>query len=376
MRIGIGTSFQLENGGVNSYIKTLKSSLNKRNHQTTLIQNNDRGINLRNNVLKISKLFRNIDESEFKIKYTKNYLLDLQKKTKQLISKNNIELIHAQDILFARSIYKEIDIPIVLTVHGPASREALAINQNHLSYHEYLVSIEKEVYQNVNHIIAVDTEQKNIIVNDYNINPDKISVLLNAVDTDLFKPLENTTNENYYLVPRRLVPKNGVVVAIKAFLEADNIESQLWIAGSGSEEETLKRYVKQNNLLNKVKFLGSIDQEKMIKLINKSKGIIVPSIPYKGVVEASSISALEGMSTGKIVIASNIGGLAEIIKDGYNGILFEANNHLELAKILKQTENDVSFYNNIGPNARNTVLNNFSNHNWIEQVTDIYKKVL
>lgn len=111
-----------------------------------------------------------------------------------------------------------------------------------------------------------------------------------------------------------MVPKNGVHIAIEA-MKYVKARVQLWIAGDGEERKNLERLVSTLGLEEKVKFLGFVDSKEMVSLMNQTRGIIIPSIPVSGVIEASSISALEGMSVGKPIIASNIGGLQEIIKD-------------------------------------------------------------
>lgn len=72
----------------------------------------------------------------------------------------------------------------------------------------------------------------------------------------------------------------------------------------------------------------------MVSLMDQTQGIIIPSIPVSGVIEAISISALEDMGVGEPIIASNIGGLQEIIKDKETGLLFEPGNAKQLAELM------------------------------------------
>jgi len=189
------------------------------------------------------------------------------------------------------------------------------------------------------------------------------------------KEVQGFAENLFFLVPRRLVPKNGVDVAVRAmkYIKSD---VELWVAGDGEERENLYRLTCEQNLKSKIKFLGFVDSEEMVDLINRSLGVIVPSVPVCGVVEASSISALEGMSVGKVVIASKIGGLREIIKEGQTGMLFEAGNAQQLAYLMQFVIDNPDYAQTIGKNARSYVIKNYSTDIWIEKIIAVYKEAL
>jgi glycosyltransferase involved in cell wall biosynthesis len=106
-------------------------------------------------------------------------------------------------------------------------------------------------------------------------------------------------------------------------------------------------------------------------------GIIVPSVPVEGVVEATSIAALEGMSTGKPVFASAIGGLAEIIRHGETGYLFPAGDSAALAALLEEALTDGrERMGEVGCRARAYVLEHHSLAVWFARVATVYREVV
>jgi glycosyltransferase involved in cell wall biosynthesis len=86
---------------------------------------------------------------------------------------------------------------------------------------------------------------------------------------------------------------------------------------------------------------------------------------------------LEAMSMGKAVIASNVDGTCEIIKDEYNGCLIALNNlQNELAEKIILLANDSELRQQYGSNAMNTVKNRFNAATMTKKIEDIYTSLL
>lgn len=373
MKVLIGTALGMGAGGVRTHIESLKHALSSKGIYTELVYPD-----CVKSWWKIAAALRalgSIDRA--RVELTKIRTNNVWMKVQDAIKREKFDLIHTHDVLLASWVELKLQMPVVLTVHGPLSREAIMLGKGSPTYLDYLKEIEQQAYRSVNAIIAVDSGQKDIIVSDYNIPPEKICVIHNAVDTDMFAPrsIKKTDETPFFLVPRRLVPKNGVRVAIEAFQFLRDTKVELWIAGDGPERAGLEKLVAENNLREKVRFLGSVDKKDMVFLMNASIGIIIPSVPVEGVIEATSIAALEGMSVGKPVFASNIGGLAEIIRDGDTGLLFEAGNYKALGILLRRALIDKESMESIGRNARQYVVNNYSLEVWVQKILRVYHHV-
>ena len=101
-----------------------------------------------------------------------------------------------------------------------------------------------------------------------------------------------------------------------------NCSEKLVLVGKGSEEKKIKLFVKEHNLEDRVQVNGAIFGEKMDRIIEHAKIVLVPSEWY----ENGAFVALQALAKGKIVVASDIAGLSEIIQDGKTGYLAEPGN--------------------------------------------------
>ena len=163
--------------------------------------------------------------------------------------------------------------------------------------------------------------------------------------------------ENRLISVGRLEHQKNYNYLIRSF---GNTNFELNIVGEGSLKETLEKEARNYN--SKVNFLGSINNEKLIEILNKYEYFISSTL-YEGNPKA----ILEGLSAGCVVIAPNVEGINEIIKDGHNGFLydFEDTNLNELiiklvsidkSKIKKNAENYVIKHHELSKIANKEIL--------------------
>lgn len=311
---------------------------------------------------------------------TRLRLANLKVKLYRLLAQERFDLIHAHDA-FAAVAAVDLGLPVVLTVHGPLSKEIRMLMGNRSPLYLRLArECERAAYARSGRIIAVDSGQRDIIVNEYGVNSDQVRVIPNAVNTELFLPCQaQPAAVRYFLVPRRLVRKNGVEVAVRAMAYLEDPDVELWIVGEGPEEPRLRFLTRKLGIEKRVRFLGSVrDRRRMAHMMSQAQGVIVPSIPVEGVVEATSIAALEAMSCGVPVFASCIGGLVEIIKDLETGFLFEAGSFESLAALLNESlrADRAEATRRVGRAARAHIQERYSLPGWLERVLAVYQEAV
>lgn len=121
----------------------------------------------------------------------------------------------------------------------------------------------------------------------------------------------------------------GVHVLINAFIKLKQANVRLHIVGKGSDTDEMKRLAGTDS---KITFYGFIPDDELAQLRHSANISVVPSIWYdmaQGVI-------CESYSYGTPVIGSRIGGIPELIEEGYNGLLFEAGNSEQLQAILER----------------------------------------
>lgn len=119
----------------------------------------------------------------------------------------------------------------------------------------------------------------------------------------------------------------GILFLIKTLNELRITNYELWVIGAGSALKLAKELAKDNP---HIKFLGHQPKEKIQEYLKQADYTIVPSLCY----EASPTVIFESLSAGVPVIASNLGGIPELIRAGENGYLFEPGNSGALLDIL------------------------------------------
>lgn len=181
-------------------------------------------------------------------------------------------------------------------------------------------------YDKVDLFIAPSIYLKNVCV-DFGINPQKIVVVNNFIENRSYANAE--IEDDYILYFGRISEEKGIDVLIKAMEKTEGMK--LKIAGAGPETERLKRIIHDYDLEKKIEFIGLKYGLELEGIVNKSKAIIVPSIWP----ENFPFSILESLERGKVIIASRIGGIPELIQNDVNGFLFEPGDHEGLSQIIK-----------------------------------------
>ena len=131
----------------------------------------------------------------------------------------------------------------------------------------------------------------------------------------------------YFLFVGRLSREKGVSVLLQAWRLADCGQA-LHIVGSGPEELSLRA---QAAKLPGVSFLGQLPQSEVLEQMRRATALIFPSVWYEGF----PLVCVESLGTGTPIVASNLGALQDIVRDGGTGHLFAPGDAEALAQILR-----------------------------------------
>lgn len=381
MRILLATSWPYPHiGGVSSHIETLAAEL----------KIDDRQVLNMHHIIEAQSLF--LSRAGTAVKRHLRRMLHFEAVSIQadalssIILRREFDLIHCHDVMATWAALRAREragrnFKVLTTIHGPVSRHM--VEEGYPVDSPDVIKVaecERYVWQRSDMIIAVDRTQAEIAI-DQGANPAKIVIIPNAVDV---KKLENLAQSlqiarkgqrPWVFVPRRLSPKNGVDIAVKAMSLFEN-RPLLIIVGAGSEETRLKNMVKETGLEGDVLFCGGLNHAVMIPLMSASDIVIIPSVPVNGVEEATSLAALEAMALCKPVVASNIGGLKELINNGEHGILVAPGDPRQLEEQISLLLRDDKLRRDLGLRGKRRVEEGFSVKPWFDKHKKIYSQLL
>lgn len=159
----------------------------------------------------------------------------------------------------------------------------------------------------------------------------------------------------------------GLDVLIKAFnnIKANNIELNIY--GKVLDENYFVQVDAVNLKSDKVKYHGAYTPQELPEILSKTDIVIIPSRS-----ESYSLVVRECLYCGVPVIASNVGGIPEIIKDGENGLLFDPGNYKELANKIQLVINNPEIIKTLRSNIKPVQTIDED----VERLEEIYKETL
>jgi glycosyltransferase involved in cell wall biosynthesis len=168
-------------------------------------------------------------------------------------------------------------------------------------------------------VVAVDTNFINWVrTYDHGLGS-KITYIPNYVDSSHFMPTQKDFEGKIrILYPRRLYEARGIFITLKAFdylfERHDNIELHLVGQSDSKDEKVVSEFIGKH--CGRVLW-EELDMDEMPKAYQASHIVLVPTMYSEG----TSLSCLEAMATNNVVVATNVGGLPNLVVDGFNGLL-------------------------------------------------------
>lgn len=309
------------------------------------------------------------------------YSLEAKRKFKKLIADFKPDIIHLHNIYHQLSpsildVARAAKIPVVmhlhdyklicpnyqLFAHGQICEACKPNNYcacvrkrcfKNSFFKSLLASLEMTIHhrwlkiyaRSVNAFIAPSAFMKAKVV-EFGWPAEKIQVILNPFSSVLKNVTGEAPTSDYLLYFGRLSPEKGLKTLIEA---AALTSSALKFAGVGPEENNL-RQLADNKKVN-AEFLGFKEGRELKEIILGAKAVVLPSIWY----ENMPLSLLEALSLGKPVLASEIGGMPEMIINGSNGWLFKPGDAQDLAAKIKLLA--AADYEHLQQNAAVSVAN-------------------
>ncbi|WP_435260854.1 glycosyltransferase family 4 protein [Tenacibaculum sp. nBUS_03] len=215
-------------------------------------------------------------------------------------------------------------------------------------------------------VIAISKAVNNHVVDVLKLPADKSYLLYNAIPFQKIEKRKGKEDKTHLLFIGRLEKQKSISTLLKAISHINNNEIELKIVGDGKLKAELQEQVKYLGLNEQVTFEGK--QKDTEKYYKSADIFILPSIW-----EGFGIVILEAFRAKLAVIASNIEGPAELIKHANNGLLFEPENHIDLANKIALLINDKKLRDVLSVNGFNTFSESYHIDTYVKRLNDIYR---
>lgn len=177
----------------------------------------------------------------------------------------------------------------------------------------------------------------------------------NGVDTARFKPVERSQNPRVKLLfIGRLIPRKGFQRVIQALPKVRALAKRLFeieVVGTGAAREELDGLAEELKVSDLIRYAGTIPYDQLEKAYQSADVFVLTSLS-----EGMPSVILEAMGCGLPVVASNVGGNNEIVKEGENGYLIEGEDIETLAQKLAALINDEDLRTRLGQRSREMAL--------------------
>jgi len=211
------------------------------------------------------------------------------------------------------------------------------------------------------------------------VDPSKIHLIQNGIDLMKFKKIEaksdlrrklGIADKKTIIYTGRLSPEKGVNFLISSFSKFNKeTDCQLIIIANGSERKRIVQLIKECQISKSTLLIRKADD--IASYLNASDLFVLPS-RFEGL----SNSLLEAMACELPVISTSVGGSVDIIKDGVNGLLVDIDNEDHLIQAISKVLKDSSLANNLGKNARQTIIERCDLDKIAEEYLELYRKLL
>jgi glycosyltransferase involved in cell wall biosynthesis len=318
------------------------------------------------------------------------------RKISELIERTRPDLVHCHNIYhqLTPSIIgaaKRLGVPVVLTLHdykvicpvylrlreGKVCSECAdrgfsrvltnrcaegSLAKSGVLYVEAVVQKFLGNYEKVDAIIA-PSEFMRASVTPRRFAPETVTVIPNGVDTTNVSASDRDLE--YVVYMGRLSPEKGVETLLEAHSSiADRVD--LVIAGTGTLERGLRAKYPR------ARFLGHLGTADLQRVVREASFVVVPSQCY----ENCPMAVLEAMAQAKAVVASDIGGIPELVVDGETGFLFPPGDHAMLRSRLLQLTGDRLLRTRLGLAGRKRAETGFSLEKHNDALMRLYESVI
>jgi len=203
---------------------------------------------------------------------------------------------------------------------------------------------------------------------------DKVRFIPEPVDFSLFKPQDviHRDGRTILFVGRASSPEKGLRYLLEAMPYVLSVfpDLKLVIVGETKPDTKASCLIRQLGIQGNVIYEGKVPHHELSKYYARADVLIIPSLS-----EGLPKVLIEALACGTPVIATKVGGIPEVIRDGYNGLLIEPGKPEEIAKVIIRVFSDFELLDTLSSRVRRSVQN-FSWDKAISEFLKMYEELL
>lgn len=258
---------------------------------------------------------------------------------------------------------RTLRVPAILEVNAPIAYERAAYGEsNPIKFPGLAVRYERKICARADHIFVVSTPLKEFLMRERGVPAEKVTVLPNGANPESFRPdLDGSSVREQYKLGDGLVlgfvgvlrPWHGVDMLLKstAALVGEGRDLRVLIVGDGPIEAELKQLAGELGIADRVAFTGRIPHKEMGKHVAAMDIAVSPRATFY----ASPMKILEYMAMGLPSIGPRMANIEDILTDGEEGMLFEADDESSLRSAVERLTRDRETAAEMGAKARRKV---------------------
>lgn len=199
----------------------------------------------------------------------------------------------------------------------------------------------------------------------------KFQIIRCGIDPEKITYREPKAEVKQLLYVGRLDAEKGVPVLLNSMaeLKKQGLTLTLILVGDGADRQFLHDKVNTLDIASCVEFRGFLNQKEIAKEMENSDAFVLPSFA-----EGIPVSFMEAMAAGVPVIATNVGGVSELITHGETGLITHASDEHGLAEAIRHYAENPKQVQSISINARQKVCNEFSIEPQVDKLAQLFQK--
>ncbi|MBU8921934.1 MAG: glycosyltransferase family 4 protein [Bacteroidales bacterium] len=289
---------------------------------------------------------------------------------------------------------EKVSVPVLFIAHGTPMREFRQHGLKSLFSPWDLMRMGRSlVYHRrmkkfLRHVDLVGTVSRQIaadIKSELDVADNMLRIIPNGVDIDMYRPDveagERVRQKSGISLDApliacigRLHKDKGIGHMIEALArireKLDGVK--LMIVGDGPDGKRLRRLSAERGLDDCVIFAGVVSSEETYAYYNSCDLLALPTTAIEGL----SLSLLEGMSCGKPVLSSDIGGTSELVRSGIDGILVKPRDVSGFVQAALRILEDSSLAARMGTNARDRIISGYSQEKMLDGIEGLLREII